>query len=397
MAKVTSTKRTKRANGEGGIFKDGATGRYRVMVSTNDPEHPRLTARAADHDSAVKKLREFQAMVGTGVPLGSSATAAQLANEWLEVQEDKVVSGDKDWKTVDQYRWALDAAVEHLGDKQLRSLTAQDVRSALRQMAHDGASKASVVRVRSVLGQALDFAMANDLVGRNVARLAELPATPPAKPKRSLTEEQLARVWEVSRAYPLQHAFLVTASQLGLRPGELLGLRWADVDFEGHTLAVTGMIDRGGQQRGGGKMRRVPRTKVNSDRRIAMPPETEAALLAWAAEQAEQASKAGKAWSDLGLVFTSEVGTIINPSNMDRRLAKVTQAVGLEGRWSMTELGRKTAASVLSAHGMRLEDIADQFGHKNTRMVQEHYRHQLRANDSHLDVWAKLGAPVPGE
>ena len=63
-------------------------------------------------------------------------------------------------------------------------------------------------------------------------------------------------------------------------------------------------------------------------------------------------------WSNAdGLVFTTEVGTPIDPSNMNRRLAKVTEAVGL-GRWSMTELARHSAASLLSDAGVPLELIA---------------------------------------
>jgi len=76
---------------------------------------------------------------------------------------------------------------------------------------------------------------------------------------------------------------------------------------------------------------------------------------------------------------------------MDRRLAIVTQAAGLPGRWSMTDLGRRTSASVLSADEMSLQDIADQFGHANTRMLEKHHRKQLRPNDRHLAVWERRG------
>ena len=92
-------------------------------------------------------------------------------------------------------------------------------------------------------------------------------------------------------------------------------------------------------------------------------------------------------------VFTSEIGTLIYPSNMDRRLAIVVKAAGIPGRWSMTDLGRRTSASVLSANDMDLQDIADQFGHNNTRMLERHYRKQLRPNDKHLQVWERMNLP----
>ncbi len=96
--------------------------------------------------------------------------------------------------------------------------------------------------------------------------------------------------------------------------------------------------------------------------------------------------KAGPEWQDLGLVFASVLGTPIAPSNMNRRLALVTDRAGI-GHWSITELSRHSAASLMSAAGVPLEVIADVLGHSSTRMLEKHYRHQVKPSiDAHVAV-----------
>jgi len=91
-------------------------------------------------------------------------------------------------------------------------------------------------------------------------------------------------------------------------------------------------------------------------------------------QQAERLT-AGRAWADLGLVFTTTLGSPIDPSNFRRDLAALTVRAGL-GRWHPHEL-RHSAASLLSAAGVPLEQIADVLGHHGTRVTAEVYRHSV--------------------
>ncbi len=91
--------------------------------------------------------------------------------------------------------------------------------------------------------------------------------------------------------------------------------------------------------------------------------------------QAAERLKAGPAWSDLGLVFSTEIGTLVDPSNYRRQLSKVTEAAGL-GHWSPNEL-RHSAVSLLSAAGVPIEHIGDVVGHDGTRMTAGVYRHAV--------------------
>ena len=81
----------------------------------------------------------------------------------------------------------------------------------------------------------------------------------------------------------------------------------------------------------------------------------------------------GEAWHDARLVFATGVGTLLDPANLRRDLRRVTEQAGL-GRWHPHEL-RHSAASLLSAAGVPLEEVADVLGHASTRVTSQTYRH----------------------
>lgn len=92
-------------------------------------------------------------------------------------------------------------------------------------------------------------------------------------------------------------------------------------------------------------------------------------------------------------MFTTEVGTPIDPSNLRRTTKALCEAAKVDPV-SPNELGRHTAASLLYDAGMNLDEIAELLGHKSTRMLEAHYRHRVRASfDRHVaHVEAIFGA-----
>lgn len=93
----------------------------------------------------------------------------------------------------------------------------------LAAMVKAGRARRSVSRVKSYLGQALGVAERRGKVSRNVARIAEMPATKPPAERRSLTEEQAKTLLDAVRGDRLE-GLLTVGLMLGLRPGELTGL-----------------------------------------------------------------------------------------------------------------------------------------------------------------------------
>jgi site-specific recombinase XerD len=93
--------------------------------------------------------------------------------------------------------------------------------------------------------------------------------------------------------------------------------------------------------------------------------------------QAAERLRAGTAWQDHGLVFCREDGTPLDRWQVRREFAAITKAAGLGEEWAPREL-RHSFASILSAHGVRIEDISDLMGHSGTTVTETVYRHEIR-------------------
>jgi integrase len=253
----------------------------------------------------------------------------------------------------------------------MMAMSVDDVEAVLRSMAARGLARNSVMRARAVLVLALTHAERRDLVVRNVARLAEMPvgATAPRE-GRSLTVEQARTLLDAAAGDRLE-ALWLCGLMLGLRPGELCGLLWEDVDLDAATLQVRRSLknERAGLRLGEPKTRR-------SYRGLDLPPVVVEALRAHRARQAQERLFAGSAWVSSGLVFSTQVGTPVDPAHLRRSFSALTHRAGL-GHWAPKEL-RHSAASLLSAAGVPLELIADVLGHDGTRMTGAVYRHAVR-------------------
>ena len=375
MQQATKPRRPK---GDGAIWEASDRGWFAQLTV----DGKRLRRRAITRKEAQAKLQEMRTTYGLGLGVSGNQKVGDFLESWLQSQALQVGTdeGDMSLNTLINYRWALTPVINVHGKRMLRALEPEHVERLLLDLATQGKSRNSVARVRSVLAQALEEAQRRGKVHRNVARLTRVPKIKRSAEKRSLTVEQANRLLEVAKDTEVE-AFILTGLMLGLRPGELLGLRWEDVDLDGGALSVTGALKREGSTIRLGDVK----TK-GSRRRLDLAPELIAVLRAHHKLQTEQRLLVGPEWQDNGLVFATEIGTPISPSNMNRRLAKVTEQAGI-GHWSMTELSRHSAASLMYAEGVPLERIADVLGHNSTKMLEQHYRHRVKDSiDDHVDV-----------
>lgn len=369
----------KRGNGEGSIYFEQATRRWRGAVTLPDGSRRRVSGPTQ------KSCRDqLRAIIADAARSGGSGTA--IAGSGRGTEALRVSTFLDDWltnvapararvrssNTVDGYRWAIDKHLTPaLGALALAALTPEDVERLLRSMAGRGLARNTIVRVRATLVLALTHAERRSMVSRNVARLAELPVgAKPAPEGRSLTVDEARILLDAARRDPLE-ALWVTGLMLGLRPGELTGLLWIDVDLDVATLQVRRSLknESTGLRLGEPKTRR-------SYRGLDLPPQVVDALDRHRRRQRAQRQLAGPAWIEHGLVFTTSVGTALDPANLRRSFSALTRQAGL-GHWTPKEL-RHSATSLLSAAGVPLELIADVLGHDGTRMTGSVYRHAVR-------------------
>jgi integrase len=233
-------------------------------------------------------------------------------------------------------------------------------------LATAGYSKSTIVRVHGEIARILRFAERRGKVIRNVATLVDVPAGP-KKQGRSLTVAQAKAVLDAAVDDRLE-ALYVTGLLMGLRPGELLGLPWTAVDFDAERLRVHQSLKREHNKLVVGE----PKT-LRSRRTLDMPGLVVDALKAHHDRQEVEQVDAGASWVETGLVFTTTLGTPIDPSNLRREFDKLTRKAGI-GHWHPHEL-RHSAASLLSAAGVPIEQISDVLGHEGPRTTAAVYRH----------------------
>lgn len=362
-----------RPYGDGSVFWVAKRQRWVGIFTADVDENGRRIRRsvsAKKKTEARRKLRLLQreALDGCPTPDGSMRLGA-LLDKWMT---ESVAPRTESPNTLAGYRWAVDRHLKPgLGAKRLRDLTPDDVDLLLRHKFESGLSHSSVSRLKSTLASALRYGERYGFVGRNVAQLVDLPRAP-QREGRSMKEDQVKALLFAAKGERLE-ATIVCGNLLGLRPGELLGLCWSDVDFELGRLTVRRSLKRENNQLRLGK----PKT-LRSVRTLDLPVVVSDALRAHKIRQTRERLAAGPLWADMDLVFATEVGTPIDPSNFRRDFSRMTARAGI-GHWHPHEM-RHSAASLLSHSGVSIESVADVLGHANIRTTSAIYRHQVTAS-----------------
>lgn len=300
-------------------------------------------------------------------PDASTITVGMLLDRWL----DEAVVLTVRPRTLASYRYVVRVHLRPaLGDVALASLTAQHVQGLLNAKAASGLAPRTVGYLRGVLRQALGFAERMDLVGRNVARLAR----PPRVPRRQvspLTVEQ-ARIFRAAVTGDRLEALYLVAVGCGLRQGEILGLRWRDVDIDGRLLLV-----RFALARVDGGMVLVEPKSATSRRNIPMPSFVARALAAHRVRQAAEALPHRPEPPDpfADLVFTTTLGTPLDGISVTRRFQRVLKSAGLP-RQRFHDL-RHAAASYMLAAGVSARVVMETLGHSEISLTLNTYSHVL--------------------
>jgi len=264
-----------------------------------------------------------------------------------------------------------------LGKVKVARLTVAQVERFLEDAAAEGLSADMMRRLRSTLRLAIRRAERDGKATRNVAALAELPAAP-RRQSRSMNLPQIRALLGLELT-PWWRAYLTCALMCGLRPGELLGLRWEDVDFKAGVLRVRKCLKALPDPETGKRQLVLESLKTErSKRTIRMPRQVAAALLALRKEQAATRLKLGTAYDlrGLSIVFGDGAGAPKWPQDVHRDFRKLCGRAGIGTNWTPREQ-RHTFVSVLSDSGVDIEQIADAVGHINSTVTKAVYRHQL--------------------
>lgn len=157
---------------------------------------------------------------------------------------------------------------------------------------------------------------------------------------------------------------------MGLRRGEVLGLRWDDVDLYTRTLRVQRAL-----QRVGGEVRLVEPKTRSSRRPLPIPLLAVKALEQHRIRQDEEREVAGDSWRSTGLVFATRLGGPVEPRNLNHRFEELRRRAGLP--WLRLHDLRHACATFLLAHGVDPRTVMEILGHTTIRQTMDRYGHAL--------------------
>ena len=354
----------KRVNGEGSVSKKGPpyTGRLSYW---QDGKLKRKQCSGKTKAEVLAKMRRIRADLEGGFAADSeSLTVEDYLSDWLKATRQSVAAS-----TYERYEQIVRChLVPAVGRVRLRKLNPGHVErlkdSVLREK---GRAPGTTNQVILTLSVALNRAVKWDLIAKNPAK-AVRKVKDPRDGMVCLTEEEASRLVSVVEG-TRREALYQVALKCGLREGELLALRWEDVDLEGREIVVNRSVHTYGRE-----IRFGP-TKTGEGRSIVLPPSLIDVLKRHHRMQLEDKMLCGKGWQNSGLVFCDEAGGVQKGNGVLDRLRKDLAAANLPPV-RFHDL-RDTAATLLLDHGEKLHVVAKILGHKDPAMTLRRYAHVL--------------------
>ena len=325
----------------------------------------RKAKRIGDRETALRvaqAIREKLARGELNLPAAQDGqTLRTYAAAWL-----KTATGTLKASTVTFYDGALDTHVlPALGARQVASIRRQDCRELIAACRAKGLKVATVRGILRALSTVLTQAVEDELLPANPAlRMGKhLRQGDEPKPEiQPLTRDEVGTLLATAAThFPRWHPLLLCAVRTGMRQGELLALRWADLDFAGRFISVNRNLVRG----------LLTTPKNHQRRRVDMSAQLSAALAASRTRQRARALKAGKDSPEM--VFPSADGTLLDEANVRHMFYRILEKAELR-RVRFHDL-RHTFASLLIQQGESVVYVKEQMGHASIQITVDVYGH----------------------
>jgi integrase len=338
--------------------------------------------RKTRKEAAAKLNEELANLRRGGLVATADVTLEAYLRSWLETS----VKGNRALRTVESYTQMIEShIIPELGRIKLGKLTPKDVQGMMNRKKASGLSARTVAYLRAILRSALTSAVKQEIIVRNVASFTESPRGEKREPKPFTVEETKAFFAAVHN--DRHEAAYVIAGTYGLRRGEVLGMRWSDIDFEAGVFHIRQQV-----QRVDGKDQVLPLKTKSSRRTLPLTKSVVEALERRRVHQAEDRLLAGDRWQESGLVITSSIGTPLNPGNFYTRYKQQLEEVGLEGH-NFHDL-RHTATTLLVRQGVHPRVAMEILGHSQISVTMDVYAHVV--GDSVKDAFTSIEDALGG-
>ncbi len=358
----------KRGNGEGSIYQR-PDGRWCTQITVYaDGKRKRPTLYGKTRKEVADKLTKALTDRDSGLSFdANNLRLGDYLHRWLEDSK----KGSVKPVTYQGYeRMVRNHLVPTLGRIRLKALTPSHLRSLYREKTQAALSARTVGYVHATIHNALKQALDDGLIPRNVADAVKPPQLH-REEIEPLTPQQSRRLLEAvgGDRFEALYALAVTA---GLRQGELLGLRWEDIDLDRSILRVKRTLSR---TKGAHPVFSTPKTAKGRRNVKLTAKAVEAIKEHHQRQQKEQEGLVGL-WQEHGLVFPTRVGTPMSRHNLVNRSFKpLLERAGLPDI-RFHDL-RHTCATLMLAVGTNPKVVQETLGHANVSVTLDIYSHLL--------------------
>lgn len=317
--------------------------------------------------AAQDHLRELLTKLKTGQPLRQTKDNFDtFLDEWLQATKPTVKESSHEHYANALQRWVR----PKLGRLQLSSIEAADIQALYTYMSAGGMAASTIGFVHTMLTSAFKLA----ILRRKLSHNPMVGVTTPSKGKKTrephpMEPEQIIQFLNAAEGTRLGTLFIL-AFHTGCRPGELLGLQWADLNTANRTLRIQRTIV---WRKGGEWYLSDPKTAL-SRRTLPMTDVLLEKLAQQRTRQLEERLKAGKAWTDHGFIFASEIGEPYSQESLRYRFKQILKAAGLSASFTPYD-ARHTTATLLMASGMNPKVVSERLGHSQIGITLQTYTH----------------------
>lgn len=345
-------------NGEGTVYprKDGRwEGAFHVLTTSG--VRKRVRVYGATRAEAHEKLTELKSNDNRGMPV---ADKSWLLGDYLDYWLAEVIKPNKKPTTYDLYESNVRRYLKpDIGHLPLTKLSVPTLQRYLNQQLANGQSVRKVQTLREVVSSALTRAMREEVLTRNVAKLVEVrDVQSRGAVARPWTPEEARRFLEAALEHQWFPAFLISVLY-GLRRGEVLGLRWSDIDFGNMELHIEQQVFRAG-----GEVQIGPVKTKAGERDLPLLEVVGQLLMRWAKQYG---------YPIKGLAFTTSTGQPIEPQNYTRAFQRLCAKYQIR-RIRLHDL-RHGVATLLKDLGVPDKDVQLIMGHSNISITQKIYQH----------------------
>lgn len=373
----------RRSNGEGSIVKNIRNGvqvgwRASITIGTDDKgKLIRKQFTGKTQQDVKNKLQEYKKQMLMGVLNEDKLTVSDWFYSWLFDYRKQ----DLKPKSFQRYHGIYKNYIENtdFGNIKLNDLRTTHLQRHYKKLLNNGATPTTIRQINTNLKTCLNEAERQGYIQKNWCKLVTLPKKEDNKEVKVLTKREQEKFLEAIKGHELELLYIV-ALGTGLRIGEILGLKWSDIDFKNNELHVNRSLQKAAIYEGD-KIARyevqetTPKTK-NSLRTIPVPQNIIKKLRAHKKEQNELILLLQEEYDNKNYVFCNKLGKPIEDKRPGRNLKTILTSIGIEP--IKFHALRHTYATRLFEAGIPPKTVQHLMGHSDIETTMNIYTHVMK-------------------